>query len=187
MLSHFSLLNASNIESFEGGCRQWNDVVCCPIPIFHIFGIVVGLLNPLLIGNSTVFPFFFPDTMQTMKAIQSEKCTAIKGPPVIFVDMLNHVERKNFDLSSLKLILLSAATVPIDLCLRMKNEFNLADLLIAYAMTESAAAGTGTVSQDKYISDKVAYGSIGRIIPYSEGFYFLIFFFLINFINYFFL
>lgn len=169
-MSHFNLLNAAQIESLEGGCRKWNDTVCCPIPIFHIFGIVVGLLNPLLVGNSTVFPFFFPDTVQTMRAIQSEKCTSVKGPPVIFVDMLNHPDRSKFDLSSLKLMLLSAATVPIDLCLRMKSEFNLADLLIAYAMTESAAAGTGTVLQDKYISDKIAYGSIGRIIPYSEGF-----------------
>lgn len=53
-------------------------------------------------GTSIVFPFFFPDTVASMKAIQKYKCNTIRGTPTQFVDLLNHKERSSYDLSSLE-------------------------------------------------------------------------------------
>lgn len=54
-------------------------VIACPIPMFHVFGLAAGVLEPLVIGAKTVFPSFFPDTLALIKAIHAERCTAIKG------------------------------------------------------------------------------------------------------------
>jgi fatty-acyl-CoA synthase len=56
-----------------------SNVICVPIPIFHIFGLVCGIVEPLICGGKAVFPHLLPDTLAMLKAIQSEKCTAIKG------------------------------------------------------------------------------------------------------------
>ena len=53
-------------------------------------------------STSIVFPFYFPETVSTMKAIQGYKCNTLRGVPTQFVDLLNHPDRKNFDLSCLK-------------------------------------------------------------------------------------
>ncbi len=53
--------------------------IAVPIPIFHSFGLITGICEPLINGSKSVFPHFLPDTLALLKAIQSEKCTAIKG------------------------------------------------------------------------------------------------------------
>ena len=80
---------------------------CVPIPLFHVFGLGVGLICPLLPNSEkSVFPFYFPDTLSAMKVINSHKCHSISGPPTIMIDLLNHQERNNYDLSTLKKILM---------------------------------------------------------------------------------
>ena len=57
-------------------------------------------------GTSIVFPFFFPETISTMKAIQGYKCNTLRGVPTQFVDLLSHPDRSKFDLSSLENLVL---------------------------------------------------------------------------------
>ena len=47
----------------------------------------------LLEDSRAVFPFFFPDTLATMKAINDYKCVSIRGPPITYIDILNHPDR----------------------------------------------------------------------------------------------
>jgi fatty-acyl-CoA synthase len=81
-------------------------------------------------GNKVVFPSYFPDTLAIMKSIQNEKCTAMKAAPVIFIDLLNHPQAKNYDLSSLEAILLGASTVPKDLLIKIRDKLNLKHTII---------------------------------------------------------
>jgi acyl-CoA synthetase (AMP-forming)/AMP-acid ligase II len=64
-----------------------------------------------------------------MKATQNEKCTALKGAPVIFIDILNHPELSKYDLSSLEYILLGASTIPKDLIVKIKEKLKLKHML----------------------------------------------------------
>jgi fatty-acyl-CoA synthase len=60
-------------------------MICNPIPLFHIFGLATGLLIPLLMGSTIIFPFYFPETLSTMKAIQGYKCNTMRGTPTQFI------------------------------------------------------------------------------------------------------
>ncbi len=104
VLTHSNLINSTYLEAATNNLVDANRIICCPIPLFHIFGLIVGGFSPLVFGSKTVFPSFFPDTLSTIKAIASEKCTSIKAAPIIFIDILNHPERKNYDLSSLEYV-----------------------------------------------------------------------------------
>jgi fatty-acyl-CoA synthase len=97
---------------------------------FLKFGLAAGMISSITNGNKVVFPNFFPDTLSTIKSIHNEKCTSLKGAPVIFVDLLNHPELKSYNLSSLEAILLGASTVPKDLLLKIKEKLNLQHVII---------------------------------------------------------
>lgn len=104
ILTHHNLINSSYMEVATSGLVDANRVICCPIPLFHVFGLIVGGLAPFSYGAKSVFPSLFPDTLATIKAIHSERCTSIKAAPVIYIDLLNHPERKNYDLRSLEYV-----------------------------------------------------------------------------------
>lgn len=131
-ITNHTILNSSFLEYHYSGCSNSNRVVCIPIPLFHVFGLAIGAMSSIVNGNQTVFPNILPDTVSTMKAIQSEKCTALKGAPVIFHDIINHPERKKFDLSSLESMLIGASVVPKDLLLKIKKDLKLKHVIVGY-------------------------------------------------------
>lgn len=65
-----------------------------------------------------------------MKAIETEKCTSIKAPPVIYFDIINHPDLKKYDLSSLKSMLTGASTVPKELLMKIKSVLKLKHTII---------------------------------------------------------
>lgn len=162
LLHHSAIVNTSRFIQKFSGCQESFANICMPIPIFHIFGLTTGIISSITNGNSCVFPHIFPETLSTIKAIASEKCTAIKGAPTIFMDIVNHPELKNYDISSLETMLIGAATVPKDLLLNVKEKLQLKNIIIGYAQTETGCAGSLTNANDVNVSEKGAYESIGK-------------------------
>jgi acyl-CoA synthetase (AMP-forming)/AMP-acid ligase II len=51
VLSHFNLINSTYLEITVNNMIEQNSIVCCPIPVFHVFGLIVGGLSPLIFGG----------------------------------------------------------------------------------------------------------------------------------------
>jgi len=169
VLSHHNLINSTNLEITQSNLIEENKIVCCPIPIFHVFGLITGALNPFAYSGKVVFPHLFPDPTMTLKAIHTERCTSIKGAPVIYMDLLNHPDFSKFDLSSLKTMLIGASTVPKDLLLQLRKKIpSFTSILSGIGMTETSAAGLINRPNDINISEKYAYESLGQPFPYTE-------------------
>lgn len=141
--------------------------VCCPVPTFHIFGEIAGTLNINGPGYFTTFPTILPDTLETMRTIQEEKCTALIGPPIIFLDLLNHPKRKEFDLSSLLFGIIGAAPVNPVLMERLEREIPIHMLSQAYGQTENTGAMVMSVYADNN-NKKHRYESVGKAMPRIE-------------------
>jgi fatty-acyl-CoA synthase len=103
-----------------------------------------------------------------MRAIESERCTALKGSTVIFLDLINHPDLRKHDLTSLQHILFGGAVVPKDIILKIKNTLNLKSAHIAWGMTEITSSGTCTVDGDLLKSEAHAFETIGTAMPYTE-------------------
>ena len=58
-----------------------------------------GIYIPLLMGSTIVFPFFFPETLTTLKSLEAYKCNIMRGTPTQYVDILNHPERAKFNIN----------------------------------------------------------------------------------------
>jgi fatty-acyl-CoA synthase len=89
------------------------DRLCIPVPLFHCFGIVLGVLAILSHGGTIVMVELF-DPLLVLSAIQKEKCTAVHGVPTMFIAELNHPMFDMFDMSSLRTGIMAGSTCPIE-------------------------------------------------------------------------
>ncbi|WP_330228165.1 FadD3 family acyl-CoA ligase [Nocardia sp. NBC_00508] len=110
-------------------------------PFFHNFGYKAGILACLVTG-ATIIPQATFDVPETMRLISAEKVTVLPGPPTIYQTILDFPDRDSFGLSSLRVAVTGAATVPVVLIERMRSELDFDVVITAYGLSEAAGFGT---------------------------------------------
>jgi HIP---CoA ligase len=108
-------------------------------PFFHSFGLKAGILA-CLVSGATLVPQLVYDAGQAMALAEAERITVLPGPPTIYQTILDHPDRAGRDLSSLRLAVTGAATVPVALVERMRRELGFESVLTAYGLTEAVVA-----------------------------------------------
>jgi acyl-CoA synthetase (AMP-forming)/AMP-acid ligase II len=108
-------------------------------PFFHSFGFKAGILACLVSGAALV-PQLVYDAGRAMALVEAERITVFPGPPTIYQTILDHPDRAAHDLSSLRLAVTGAATVPVALVERMRRELSFESVLTAYGLTEAVVA-----------------------------------------------
>ncbi len=110
-------------------------------PLFHTFGYKAGVLSSILRGVTMVpLPTF--DVEEVMQLIESERITVLPGAPTVYLTILAYEGRDKFDLSSLRVAVTGAATIPVEMIRRMASELSFQSIVTAYGLSES----TGMVS-----------------------------------------
>jgi HIP---CoA ligase len=108
-------------------------------PFFHSFGFKAGILA-CLVSGATLVPLPVYDAEQAMRLVDAEQITVFPGAPTIYQTILDHPGRAACDLSSLRLAVTGAATVPVALVERMRRELSFDTVLTAYGLTEAVVA-----------------------------------------------
>ena len=83
-------------------------------PFFHTFGLKAGILACLVKG-ATIVPHPTFDVPSVMRRVDEERITMLPGAPAIYQTILDHPDLHRFDLSSLRLAVTGAATVPVEM------------------------------------------------------------------------
>src|SRR5499427_5764871 len=123
----------------ECGCLSTADRYLVVNPFFHSFGFKAGILACLVSGAALV-PQLVYDAGRAMALAEAERITVLPGPPTIYQTILDHPDRASHDLSSLRLAVTGAATVPVALVERMRRELSFEAVLTAYGLTEAVVA-----------------------------------------------
>ncbi len=133
-------------------------------PFFHSFGYKAGWLACLIRG-ACILPHAVFDAEQVLKRISKDKISVLPGPPTLYQSILAHPDFKNFDLSCLRLAVTGAASIPVSLIHRMRDELHFQTVLTAYGLTESC--GVVTMCREGDDAELIATTS-GRAIPDVE-------------------
>ncbi|MFD3707457.1 AMP-binding protein [Nocardia sp. NPDC058658] len=133
-------------------------------PFFHNFGYKAGILACLVTG-ATIIPQASFDVPATLSLIESEGVTVLPGPPTIYQTLLDHPSRTGRDLSSLRVAVTGAATVPVVLVERMRDELEFDVVVTGYGLSE--ASGFGTMCRADDDAATIA-GTCGRPIAGFE-------------------
>jgi HIP---CoA ligase len=108
-------------------------------PFFHSFGYKAGILACLLTGAAMVPQLVF-DADAAIRLIEAKGITVFPGAPTLYVSILDHEEKANHDLSTLRIAVTGAAVVPVALVERMRAELSFDTVLTAYGLTEAVVA-----------------------------------------------
>ncbi|XP_011432313.3 uncharacterized protein [Magallana gigas] len=135
-----------------------DDRVITMLPMVHIAGLVIGLLNPLAQGATVVIlPKFVPE--QFLRAVQKYRGTfSLLAPPVVNF-LANDPMVDKFDLSSLRDPYSGAATLGRELTVKMVQRLKLDGIRQGYGMSETSPVVMTDPPNNKQ------YGSIGHPIP----------------------
>jgi acyl-CoA synthetase (AMP-forming)/AMP-acid ligase II len=110
-------------------------------PFFNTFGYKAGVIACLLRGATIVTQPVF-DVAATLDLVQRERITVLPGPPTLSTSILEHPDRGRYDLSSLRVAVTGATTVPVVLIERMRDQLALRTVLTAYGLTETCGTAT---------------------------------------------
>jgi acyl-CoA synthetase (AMP-forming)/AMP-acid ligase II len=133
-------------------------------PFFHAFGLKAGILACLITG-ATILPHPVFDVPSVMRRVDEERITMLPGPPAIYQTILDHPDLTAFDLSTLRLAVTGAATVPVEMVRRMREELTFRTIVTGYGLTES----TGTATMCRHDDDlETIATTAGRAIPDTE-------------------
>lgn len=163
-LSHRNILN-NGYFCTEQIRLTAEDRLCIPVPFYHCFGMVMGNLGCTSHGATMVIPAASFDAGQTLKAIEKESCTAVYGVPTMFIAMQNHTDFAQYDLSSLRTGIMAGAVCPVEVMKRCVEEMHMAEISIAYGMTETSPVSCQTLIDDDL---ERRTSSIGRVHPHVE-------------------
>lgn len=164
MLTHNNILNNGYFVG-EAIHLSPQDRVCISVPLFHCFGMVMGNLACITHGSTMVYPSAVFNPLDTLKAIQQEKCTAAYGVPTMFIAILEHEQFDEFNLSSLRTGIMAGSPCPQEIMQRVIDRMHMAQITICYGMTETAPVSAQSSTEDS-VERRVS--TVGRVHPHLE-------------------
>ncbi|WP_205873117.1 AMP-binding protein [Mycobacterium camsae] len=163
-LSHRNILNNGFFVTEQIGLGP-GDRLCIPVPFYHCFGMVMGNLGCTSHGATMVIPAAGFDPAATLLAIEQERCTGVYGVPTMFIALLGHPDLAERDVSSLRTGIMAGAACPVAVMKRCIAELHMAQVSIAYGMTETSPVSCQTMVDDDL---ERRTETVGRVHPHVE-------------------
>ncbi|KAK5789022.1 hypothetical protein VI817_008146 [Penicillium citrinum] len=165
MLTHHNLVNNSRFIGDRMNLSSF-DILCCPPPLFHCFGLVLGMLAVVTHGSKIIFPSETFDPKAVLHAISDEKCTALHGVPTMFEAILSIPKPDNFDTSNLRTGIIAGAPVPRPLMKRLLGELNMTEYTSSYGLTEASPTCFNAFTTD---SIHTRLTTVGKVLPHARA------------------
>jgi len=167
MLSHHNMAeNAKQVTKVLHTTEE--DVFLLPVPFFHCFGCVLGVLGAISWGASMVpMPIF--RAKRALELMEKERVTVLYGVPTMFVlELEEHRKGKAngspYDVSSLRTGIMAGAPCPVEVMRGTMEELGC-NVSIAYGLTEASPVITMTRFDDS-LERRVE--TVGRALPGIE-------------------
>jgi len=163
MLTHHNIGN----NGYFVGANQLlteKDRLCVPVPLFHCFGCVMGVIGSVSHGSCLVFLEGF-DPVMVMTSVEKERCTALYGVPTMFIAILDHPLFAKFDFSSLRTGIMAGSNCPIKVMEQVIDKMHMTDVTICYGLTETSPVMTYTRIGDDI---RLRVETVGRALPHLE-------------------
>ena len=146
--SHLQNIKVFDYWSTYIGLNE-NDRYLIINPFFHTFGYKAGWLAAAMRGV-TAYPCPIFDADKIIQTINKEKISMLPGPPTLYQSILTSQLIETMDISSLRLGVTGAASIPIQLIKDMKEILGFETVITAYGLTESTGVVTMCTPNDDY-------------------------------------
>ncbi|KAI0845093.1 4-coumarate-CoA ligase [Daldinia vernicosa] len=165
MLTHHNIVNNAR---FIGDRMRLtpDDVLCCPPPLFHCFGLVLGMMAVITHGAKIVYPEETFDAAAVLRAISDERCTAVHGVPAMFDTLFSLPSPPNFDCTNLRTGIIAGAPVPRYLMELLVERFGMTEFTSSYGLTEASPTCFNAFTDDA-IEKRLT--TVGTLMPHARA------------------
>ncbi|PVH72829.1 acetyl-CoA synthetase-like protein [Cadophora sp. DSE1049] len=169
MLTHSNIINNGR---FVGDRMRLDssDTICCPPPLFHCFGLVLGLLAVVTHGGCVVFPSETFQASSVLKAVSEERCTGLHGVPAMFSAQLELLKGDStVDFSSLRTGIAAGSSVPRKMMADLREKLNMKEITSTYGklwMTETSPGSFMSYTHDP-VEKRLS--TVGKILPHTKA------------------
>lgn len=163
MLTHHNITNNGYFTG-QGMDYTSEEKVCCCVPLFHCFGVVLASMAVLTHGCTQVMVERF-DPLVVLASVHKERCTVLHGVPTMFIAEMNHPMFSMFDLTSLRTGIMAGSLCPIELMRSVTEKMHVKYITSVYGLTESSPGMTHSVITDSF-EDRCT--TVGKEYPFTE-------------------
>jgi long-chain acyl-CoA synthetase len=112
-LSHNNIIACAGqiLQRFENKIEPRQEVVICPLPLYHIYAFTVNMMTLFSQGNLTVLIPNPRNLDAFVEALSPYRMTIISGINTLFVGLCQHEKFKSLDFSGLKLTVSGGSTL----------------------------------------------------------------------------
>lgn len=100
-LSHYNIMNCGRYISKQMSVTDL-DRVCLPVPLFHSFGLIIGICTSVWSGSAVVFPSDIFNATAAVECIGKYQCTGIYGVTTMFIEEMAAANFAKTNRSTLK-------------------------------------------------------------------------------------
>ena len=163
-LTHFNIVNNGFFVG-ESLRLTADDRVCIPVPLYHCFGMVLGVLAAMTHGAASVLSGEGFEPLAVLETVARERCTVLHGVPTMFIAELDQPRFGEFDLSTLRTGIMAGSPCPIAVMRRVIAEMHMPEVTICYGMTETSPVSFQTRPDDPL---DLRVGTVGRVHPHVQ-------------------
>jgi long-chain acyl-CoA synthetase len=159
-------LTHCNLDSNAQVCLELfsmtpDDIILGALPLFHAFG-QTCTLNTAVAAGATLVPVPRFNAEKVLATIERDRVTVFAGVPTMFVALLHHPAREQFDTSSLRLCISGGAAMPVEILRGFEAAFG-SIILEGYGLSE-----TSPVASFSHPNRERKVGSIGTPVQGVE-------------------
>lgn len=180
-LTHLNMISAAtSITTYLENVAE--DIIIDVLPLSFDYGLY-QVLMAFKFGGTIVLEQSFAFPYEIIKQMVKERVTGFPGVPTMFAILLQMEDLKKYDLSSLRYITNTAASLPVEHILRLREIFPQARLYSMYGLTECkrvsylppeeldrrpGSVGRGMPNEEVWIVDgngnRVGPGVVGELV-----------------------
>jgi len=161
MLTHDMLMRSALASCYNRGFEEGRRIFI-PLPMFHVYGYVEGMLAAILVGGAVLIRAgkFEPET--TLDFMEQSKANDILSVPSQMITLINYLKDHPHELPDLHAVYCSASVCPVWVWPGIRKYLDVNDVITGYGMSEVCGASMQTDPSD---TDEILMTRVGRILP----------------------
>jgi fatty-acyl-CoA synthase/long-chain acyl-CoA synthetase len=136
-----------------------NDIFLVPLPVSHMFCIIVGILVPFYFGCKVVLMNRF-EPKRALDLIENHRATVLLGVPTMFIRELHEQKEEKRELSSLRTGVIAGSSFSGNLIQQIESQMHCR-ILVGYGSTETVSISMTSL----YDEPDKRHNTVGRPFP----------------------